>query len=49
MQNALRVVHEMPPVAFQRRIDPGLYSDFSAEERTLLDCAAQFQLAGEKP
>jgi hypothetical protein len=48
MQDALRVVHKMPPAAFQRRIDSGLYSDFSPEERTLLDCAAQFQLAWEK-
>jgi hypothetical protein len=49
VQNALRAVREMPPFALQRRIDSGLYNDFTPEERTLLDHAAQFQLAWEKP
>jgi hypothetical protein len=49
VQNALRVMREMPPFAFQRRIDSGLYKDFTPEERALLNNAAQFQLAWEKP
>jgi hypothetical protein len=49
VQVAIRVAREMPPYAFQRRIDTGRYSDFTPEERKLVNNAAQFQLAWEKP
>jgi hypothetical protein len=49
VQDAIRVAREMPPYAFQRRIDSGRYSDFTPEERKLVNNVAQFQLAWEKP
>jgi hypothetical protein len=49
VQDAIRVAREMPPYAFQRRIDSGRYSDFTREERELVNDVAQFQLAWEKP
>ena len=49
VQDAIRVAREMPPYAFQRRIDSGRYSDLTPEERNLVNNAAQFQLAWEKP
>jgi hypothetical protein len=49
VQDAIRVAREMPPYAFQRRIDSGRYKDFTREERMLVNNVAQFQLAWEKP
>ena len=49
VQDAIRVAREMPPYAFQRRIDSGRYGDLTPEERMLVNNAAQFQLAWEKP
>jgi len=49
VQDAIRAAGEMPPYAFQRRIDSGRYSDFTPEERELVNNAAQFLLAWEKP
>jgi len=46
--SAMRAAKEMPPYAFQRRIDSGLYSDFSPEEQALVSNAAQFPLAWDK-
>lgn len=49
VQDAIRVAREMPPYAFQRRIDSGRYNDFTSEERKLVNDVTQFQLAWEKP
>jgi hypothetical protein len=49
VQDAIRVAREMPPYAFQRRIDSGRYSDFTREEQELVNHVAQFQLIWEKP
>jgi hypothetical protein len=49
VQYAIRAAGEMPPYAFQRRIDSGRYSDFTPKERELVNNAAQVQLAWEKP
>jgi hypothetical protein len=49
VQYAIRAAREMPPYAFQRRIDSGRYSDFTPKERELVNNAAQSQLAWEKP
>jgi hypothetical protein len=47
VQNAIRAVGEMPPYAFQRRIDSGRYSNFTPEERQLVDSASEFPLVWE--
>jgi hypothetical protein len=49
VRDAVRAASEMPPYAFQRRIDSGRYRNFTPEERELVNDAAQFQLAWEKP
>jgi hypothetical protein len=49
VQDAIRIARDMPPSAFQRRIDSGRYNDFTREERMLVNDVAQFQLAWEKP
>jgi hypothetical protein len=47
--DAIRVAREMPPYAFQRRIDSGRYNDFTREEQELVNMVAKFQLVWEKP
>jgi hypothetical protein len=49
VQDAIRAAREMPPYAFQRRIDSGRYSDFTPGERKLVNNVSQIQLAWEKP
>jgi hypothetical protein len=41
VQNVIRAFRAMPPEARQRQIDSGRYSNFSAEERELLNKIAQ--------
>ena len=40
MQKALQRLHEMPPFAFEREIETGLYRQFSSEEKQILRNAA---------
>jgi len=49
VQNAIQALRAMPPDARQRQIDSGRYSNFSPEERELLNNASQLPLAWEKP
>jgi len=49
VQNVILALRAMPPDARQRQIDSGRYSNFSPEERELLNNAAQLPLAWEKP
>ena len=47
--SAIRALRDMPPYAFQRRIDSGRYRDFSPAERELVNNASPFPLNWEKP
>ena len=49
VQNAIRAMREMPPYAFQRRIDSGYYSSFTPEEREVVNNSSQYPLTWEKP
>jgi hypothetical protein len=49
VQNAIRAMREMPPYAFQRRIDSGNYSNFTPEEREVVNNSSQYPLIWEKP
>jgi hypothetical protein len=42
-------MRDMPPSAFQRRIDSGRYSNFTAEDREFVNNASEFPLVWEKP
>jgi hypothetical protein len=42
-------MREMPPYAFQRRIDSGNYSSFTPEEREVVNNFSQYPLTWEKP
>jgi hypothetical protein len=48
VQNAIRAMREMPPYAFQRRVDSGRYSNFTLEEREFVKNASQFPIVWEK-
>jgi hypothetical protein len=49
VQNAIRAMREMPPYAFQRRIDSGYYNNFTSEEREVVNNSSQYPLTWEKP
>ena len=49
VQNAIRAMREMPPYAFQRRIDSGNYSNFTPEEREVVNNSSPYPLTWEKP
>jgi hypothetical protein len=49
VQNAIRAMREMPPYAFQRRIDSGNYSNFTPKEREIVNSSSQYPLTWEKP
>jgi hypothetical protein len=49
VQNAIRAMREMPPYAFQRRIDSGNYRNFTPEEREVVNNSSQYPLTWEKP
>jgi hypothetical protein len=49
VQNAIRAMREMPPYAFQRRIDSGNYTNFTPEDREVVNNSSQYPLTWEKP
>ena len=49
VQSAIRAMREMPPYAFQRRIDSGYYNNFTSEEREVVNNSSQYPLNWEKP